>query len=280
MLRPAYMQSSEIGKQDRGGMYQQEESEETRVEDLLDWFSMPGGESKSQESLGSVDSKPNEPEENSEGEVEPVGRGQNNQDSPAPKEPRKPREPRREHKKRKNSEIEEEGRPRLRRKSEESGIETNETEGEREEKEEPKDGTKAECGDKKIKQKIEILINKTQPEQSEAKTKHENGSSTGLQQQDDEWTKNIPDSNNNPSCRDPPKMTQGENDVTNGPGHHAQGGIIREGHIRRISGPKSKNVTFNKGQASAVMIDYQRPVTKVKSVGTVVPECVINPFFF
>jgi hypothetical protein len=99
MLRPAYMQSSEIGKQDRGGMYQQEESEETRVEDLLDWFSMPGGESKSQESLGSVDSKPNEPEENSEGEVEPVGRGQNNQDSPAPKEPRKPREPRREHKK-------------------------------------------------------------------------------------------------------------------------------------------------------------------------------------
>jgi hypothetical protein len=280
MLRPAYMQSSEIGKQDRGGMCQQEESEETRVEDLLDWFSMPGGESKSQESLRSVDSKPNEPGENSEGEVEPVGRGQDNQDSPAPKEPRKPREPRRENKKRKNSEIEEEGRPRLRRKSEESGIETKETEGEREEKEEPKDSTKAECGDKKIKQKIEILINKTQPEQSEAKTKHENGASTSLQQQDDEWTKNIPDSNNNPSCRDPPKMTQEENDVTNGSGHHAQDGIIREGHIRRISGPKSKNVTFNKGQASAVMIDYQRPVTKVKSVSTVVPECVINPFFW
>jgi hypothetical protein len=146
-------------------------------------------------------------------------------------------------------------------------------------KEEPKDGTKAECGDKKTKQKIEILINKAQPEQSEAKTEHENGSSTGLPQQDNEWTKNIPDSNNNPSCRDPPKTTRGENDVTNGPGHHAQDGIIREGHIRRISGPKSKNVTFNKGQASAVMIDYQRPVTKVKSVSTVVPECVINPFF-
>ena len=274
------MKSGEVGKQDKGERDQQEESEETKVEDLLDWFNMPGGESKLQESLGSIDPKPNEPEEDSEGGVKPADVGQNYRGNSVPKEPRKPTEPRREHKKRKNSEAEEEGRPRLRRKSEESGVETNKTDKEREGKEESKVSTEAECEDKKTKQKIEILINKAQPEQSGAKGEHEDGPSTGLPRQNNEWTENIPDSNSSPACRDPPKTTQEENDVTNGPGHHAQDGIIREGHIRRISGPKSKKVTFNKGQASAVMIDYQRPVTKVKSVSTVVPECVINPFFW
>jgi hypothetical protein len=105
MLRPAYMQSGEIVNQDKKGEgVGQEGSDQTKVEDLLDWFSMPGGESKAQEPLDRVEPTPNKAEEGSEGEVKLTEVAQKDRGNSVPKEPKEPREPKREQKKRKNLE--------------------------------------------------------------------------------------------------------------------------------------------------------------------------------